>query len=227
MNLYTHYSELYNDAVVKIRSNNYQLDPLIDSDTDRRRGLTFLIRPPEEVKLRMSQMLDELQQAEPEQYYYPSADRHVTVLSVISCYEGFRLDNVNSDEYIRVSREAIEGFGPFPISFRGITASPSCVMICGYFSEASLNCIREKLRKVIKQSGLQQSVDVRYRIQAAHSTVVRFRQPLRSAAHLLALLERYRNFDFGTFRVKAIELVCNDWYQRSAQVQKLAEVPLL
>jgi hypothetical protein len=34
-------------------------------------------------------------------------------------------------------------------------------------------------------------------------------------------LKKYRSFDFGKFKVKNIELVYNDWYQRERSTQQL------
>lgn len=50
MNLIDHYNELYNHAIQKIQSDEYELDALIDSPTDNRFGITLLARPDKNVK---------------------------------------------------------------------------------------------------------------------------------------------------------------------------------
>jgi len=94
------------------------------------------------------------------------------------------------------------------------------------FSTDTLNEIRDDLRTAFKNTDLQQSIDKRYAIQTAHSTVIRFRQALQNKDQLLELLEKYRDFDFGTFEVNRLELVYNDWYQREKFVKKLHEFHL-
>ncbi len=108
----------------------------------------------------------------------------------------------------------------FKIQFKGLTASPSCILIQGFLTN-TLNEIRDELRKTFKNSDLQQSIDKRYNIQTAHATVIRFKSELTDQTALINLIEKYREFDFGTFEIKQIELVYNDWYQREKFVKKL------
>jgi len=84
-----------------------------------------------------------------------------------------------------------------------------------------LNEIRNDLRAVFKNTNLQQSIDKRYAIQTAHSTIIRFRSELENREALINLVQKYRDYDFGTFDVENIELVYNDWYQREKHVRKL------
>lgn len=84
-----------------------------------------------------------------------------------------------------------------------------------------LNEIRDNLRAAFKNSSLEQSLDKRYSIQTAHSTVVRFKNKFEEKDSFLKIIEKYKNFDFGTFNVNNFELVSNDWYQRDEFVRKL------
>ena len=74
MNLQAHYNQLYESAIKKIESNNYQRDFLIDSPDDKRFGITLLVRPSENIKNKIQFFLDDLKQIDPIQYYYPSTD---------------------------------------------------------------------------------------------------------------------------------------------------------
>lgn len=87
----------------------------------------------------------------------------------------------------------------------------------------SLNNLRNTLSEKFKNYTLQQSIDKRYAIQTAHSTVVRFKEKLINKSEFLNIMETYKNHDFGTFKVNKIELVYNDWYQRAKFVEKLSE----
>src|SRR5690606_29085962 len=102
MNLKEHYNTLYKTSVRKISSDNYEIDPLIRADNDARFGISLLIKPPLEIKNEIQKFLHELQTIEPNQYYYPNTDIHITVLSIISCYEGFRLSNIKVSDYVSV-----------------------------------------------------------------------------------------------------------------------------
>ncbi len=74
-----------------------------------------------------------------------------------------------------------------------------------------------------KNSNVEQSLDKRYLIQTAHSTIIRFRKALSQKEKFLELLDNNINYDFGTFKVHKFELVCNDWYQREQYVKKIHE----
>jgi len=222
MNLAEHYNKLYTESITKISTGNYEIDHLIDDQTDKRFGITLLIRPDESTKANIQQFLDKVRAIEPNQYLYQSSDLHITVMSVISCYDGFDLADINSEEYIQLIDKALAKYSTFKIQFRGLTASPSCILVQGFLTE-TLNEIRNDLRFAFKNSDLQQSIDKRYTIQTAHSTIIRFRTELENKNALLELIEKYRDFDFGTFEVNKIELVYNDWYQREQFVKKLHE----
>jgi len=221
MNLKEHYDCLYLDSVEKIKNNHYTLDQLIDSSSDNRFGITVLIRPSIDVKNKIKGFLNELKKNNPNQYYYPNSDIHITVLSIISGFEGFDLKSISVPEYNTLIQKSIENIKDFEIHFQGITASDSAIMIQGFPSNNSLEQIRNNLRVNFKNSDLQKSIDKRYAIQTAHSTAVRFRDKILDKDNLFKTLEQYRTFDFGKFEVKEVELVYNDWYQRNHLVQKL------
>lgn len=221
MNLIRHYTNLYERSSEAILAGNYILDDQIDSATDDRMGITLLIRPDEAVRRNMQVFLGELKAIEPAQYYYPDSDIHVTVMSVISCYSGFDLMQITVQDYVEVIRKSLQGIEDMEVQFQGITASTSAVMIQGFPADETLNDLRDRLRIEFKNSGLQQSIDSRYSLFTAHSTVARFRKPMRAENEFVDLLDQYRQHDFGKCRVENLELVYNDWYQRDIFVKKL------
>tara|TARA_R110002072_G_scaffold140149_4_gene284034 strand:- start:1370 stop:2065 length:696 start_codon:yes stop_codon:yes gene_type:complete len=221
MNLESHYKKLYNESISKISSDNYEIDDLIDSNKDNRFGLTLLIRPSIEIKEKIQKFIKEIKKIEPNQYYYPNSDIHITVMSIISCYDGFDINRIDLAKYIELIEKCIVEKKDINITFRGITASPSGIMIQGFMENNELNDIRDRLRKEFKNSNLEQSLDKRYSIQTAHSTIVRFRTTLSQKRKLLEFLDENNNFDFGTFKVNEFELVYNDWYQREKYVKEI------
>lgn len=215
------YDQLWGNALLHILQKGFDHDPLIDSPSDNRFGITLLIRPSEEVNDAVQRFLSNVKAIEPAHYFYPNPDIHVTVMPIISCYEGFQLRQINPEAYIDLLKGCLKGLPPFSIDFRGVTASPSCVMIKGFPSDNTLEEVRNRLRLAFKDSPLEQSLDKRYPLQTAHSTVIRFKQPVRNQAAVLEQLDDFRDFYFGRFEVKELELVFNDWYQRKEKVQKL------
>ena len=223
MNLDAHYNKLYKESIKKIIEDDYEIDELINSPLDKRFGITLLMRPSDDIKNEIQKFIYELKAVDPNQYYYINSDIHITVMSIISCYEGFQLDHINILEYINIISKSLIEKPNIEIEFRGITASPSCVMIPGFVNNNSLNLIRNNLRENFKNSNLQQSIDKRYSIQTAHTTVIRFQKKLNNKPEFLKKIEAFRNYNFGSFEVKRLELVYNDWYQKEKLVKKLHE----
>lgn len=102
MDLKKHYDTLYKESIEKIATNTYYVDNQIDSPSDHRFGLTLLIRPDGSTKNAIQRFLNELKEIDPDQYYYPDSDIHVTVLSIISCYDSFDLASISIPDYVDV-----------------------------------------------------------------------------------------------------------------------------
>lgn len=226
MNLESHYATLWKQSYTGFREGNFEIDHSIDSSTDRRLGITLLARPDQAVIEELQQLLSRLKAIDPAQYYYPSADMHLTVLSIISCYQDFDLAMIDMNAYKMLVANAVQNCKSFGVTFKGITASPSCIMIQGFPQDDTLLRLRDMLRTQFKASGLQHSIDKRYTIQTAHSTVVRFRTQLKNQKEYLHTLEAYKEHFFGPFIVDELELVCNDWYQRKEKVKILERFAL-
>jgi 2'-5' RNA ligase len=222
MDLTQHYNQLYKKSSEAILAGNYKLDSQLNNESDSRFGITFLVRPSEIIKANIQLFLDELKAVEPHQYYYPDADIHITVMSIISCYDGFTLDKINVHEYIDLIQQSLVHLDTIKIGFRGVTASSSAIMIQGFPTDESLNNFRDKLRENFKKSTLEQSIDSRYTISTAHSTVMRFQEKLENPEQLIQTVEKFRDYNFGEFDVENIELVYNDWYQREKNTIRLA-----
>lgn len=225
MQLKEHYTNMWHYALQRFASNAFEYDSLIDSVKDYRFGVTLVARPPGEVQREAMKMLAELREIEPEQYYYPAVDQHVTVLSIISCYDGFKLSNIRIKDYVDVICNSLTNIHSFPIRFEGITASPACIMIQG-FPGIEIEIIRDNLRENFKHTNLETSIDKRYQIHTAHATVVRFKKALKHPAEFIQRIKKYRDYYFGTTEIQELEFVFNDWYQRHLSEHVLAKFGL-
>jgi 2'-5' RNA ligase len=226
MNLTAHYDSMRQAAVRGLAQREAELDNLIDSPHDHRRGITLLARPPATITARIEEMLADFRRVEPDQYYYPASDIHVTILSIISCYQGFALDLIDSTAYQNAVRSILQSSVPFSIRFAGLTASPGSLIVQGFPMDDGLENLRAATRSFFRSSGLQQSIDQRYSIQTAHSTVMRFRSPLQNPAQLLEKLAEYQHHFIGSFAVDSVELIYNDWYQRARNTVLLEKFSL-
>ncbi|UOQ51145.1 2'-5' RNA ligase family protein [Hymenobacter cellulosivorans] len=227
MNLPDYYAAMRQAAFLQLGQGQAELDPLLHSAaTDTRRGLTLLARPPAAVAAAIEAVLADFRQIEPDQYYYPVSDLHLTVLSIISCYSGFTLDLINPADYQQAVRRIVESAKPFTIRFAGLTASPGAIIVQGFMVDEGLSELRNQVRAFFRHSELQQSIDQRYSIQTAHATVARFTTPLRDPARLMEKIRQYEHCFFGDFEVQDLELVYNDWYQRAGNTVLLEKYSL-
>lgn len=221
MNLNEHYEQLWLNSLLKFKQGIFKTDPLIDATTDLRRGVTLLIRPNDEVKDNIQKFFSELEKIEPTLYYYPISDIHITIMSIISCYDGFTLKNIDIASYSKVIRSSLPSEIKTQIAFKGITASSSCILLKGFPEDDTLNVFRDNLRSNFKDSALETSIDKRYKINTAHATIIRFNKTPINCNAFLSLLEKYRDFDFGSFEIDSYELVYNDWYQKKELTKTL------
>ncbi len=219
------YNNMWDVFQSSILNNMYQLDENIHSAEDSRRGITalaYIDANSLDVSKRISDFLKQIiKPIEPHQYYYPNDEFHVTLLSIISCFTGFQLSDVNSKAYCDVFVEALSETEPLEIEFKGITGSPSCIMIQGFPVGAGIENLRNKLRRAFKLSGLQTSMDTRYTLVTAHSSVIRFCAPIQNPNRLLEICKEYRSYDFGRLVIKDFSLVFNNWYQNLSVTKNL------
>ncbi|TGE10432.1 2'-5' RNA ligase family protein [Hymenobacter fodinae] len=226
MDLQQHYDTMRATAFRQLAQGQAELDLLIESEHDTRRGITLLARPPASIRNRLEELLAEFRSIEPDQYFYPPLDMHLTILSIISCYPGFTLDLIEPAAYQEAMRHILVQVRPFTITFAGLTASAGGIMVQGFLEGTGLEQLRNSVRSFFRSSGLQQSIDQRYSIQTAHSTIMRFKSPLHNPAALLATMQELQQEVIGSFAVDTVELVYNDWYQRAANTVLLETYPL-
>ncbi|KXI30720.1 2'-5' RNA ligase family protein [Paraglaciecola hydrolytica] len=221
------YQDMWQRAWPLISDNQISLDPFLSGKTDTRRGITLLARIKSPVSESIYAFLQQMQQREPEQYYYPLSDLHVTVMSVLSCQPDYQLSAADQAKYVDLIQNIVRKTPAFNIEFKGITLADSGVMVCGYVTDDSLVALRAELRTQVGASNLLHSMDKRYTLITAHSTVARFRSSLQQPGALGAFLQANRNTYFGKLPVTELELVVNDWYQSKANTQLLANINLL
>jgi 2'-5' RNA ligase len=207
------YDRLWSASIEKIRTGNIELDPVLEARTpDRRRGLTVIARPAAAVQQRVAAFLRELRHLEPNQYYYPASEFHLTVLSLFTATVNHAPFLTQTESYVAAVDSALRKVGPFRIEFEGITTSPGAVVIQGFPANGALNDLREILREQLQVRQLAKGLDRRYRLETAHITVARFRVPLCDGKRLAAALERARRRPFGATNIGNLSLVKNDWY---------------
>ncbi|MFS1902619.1 2'-5' RNA ligase family protein [Vibrio lentus] len=221
------YDDMWQRFEFALKRNEYELDPyLSDLENDTRRGITalaYLNQGNRSTINEITRFQKEVRELEPEQYYHPSNELHLTILSVISCLPEFALTEIDVNPYIDVFRSALKNAGKIEIRYQGVSASPNCIVIQGFPTSDTLERLRNELKTQLTEAGVRVTFDSRYKLVTAHSSIIRFKAPLNDAQQLLALCQRYRNHDSGRVVLEDFELVFNNWYQNLDVTKSLAK----
>jgi 2'-5' RNA ligase len=224
--LQIHYATMWNRAFDAVSRRDIDCDTRLAAGRDLRRGLTLIARPSSALQERFESLLDRLALCEPQQYRYPVTDMHVTILPLFTAIENPVSELAQLNEYIDSVRAALDGIEAFDIEFSGITMSRSAVLAQGFPCGPALETLRERLRTKLRDAGLDASLDQRYRLITAHSTLFRFVAPLCHPERFGAQLRSLRHEPLGCMHVNEVELVVNDWYMSSSSLDSIAKVPL-
>jgi 2'-5' RNA ligase len=219
---------MWSAAIKKIRAGKVDLDPVLAARVpDRRRGLTLMTRPSRDARKRVMKFLRELHRLESDQHYYAPTELHLTILSPFTTTVNHQPFFARLKKYISAVDAALRRAGPMRIEFRGVTASPGAILIQGFFADSALNDLRDDLRRELRARGLTRGLDMRYRLETAHMTVMRFRASLRDPKKFTAALARARHHSFGSTTIRNPALVRNDWYMSHQTVETVKRYRLL
>jgi 2'-5' RNA ligase len=224
--LQVHYDIMCDRAFGAVACGDLDYDTHIAAGPDLRRGLTLIARPNRALRTRFDAVLDRLASSEPHQYRYPVSDMHLTILSLFTATENPAPELLRLAEYRAAVSAALEGIETVEIEFAGISLSRSAVLAQGFPRGPTLETLRQRLRVQLRDRGLKASLDQRYRLVTAHTTLFRFVAPLQDAQGFAALLASMRNEPLGSMCVDKVELVINDWYMTTNSVEQLAIIPL-
>lgn len=220
--LYPHYNALWDEHWPSFRRGAVATDPLLARKaSDGRRGLTVIARPDPAVAASIEDMLRTLAALEPQQYYYPQSDFHITVLSLFTATEDYAPRLQHLGEYRDAAAAVLAATPAFTIDTVGITLAAGAVLAQSFPHGSALDTLREGLRAELRSRGLGAGLDERYRLVTAHSTIIRFAAPLSAPEHFTQALAEFRNAPFGSTRVAALELVFNDWYMSRDTLQTI------
>ena len=123
-----HYGKILEDNREKILSGGTGDSFLRNAKEDSRMALVVLIRISPEITRKIGECIGELKEIEPELYYYPKSDLHITVMDILRGEEG-RTVPEDLDRYLECIQKCSEEIGPFEIVFDGLVASDNAVMV--------------------------------------------------------------------------------------------------
>lgn len=221
MQLATLYSDINQQGISAIRNHQEQLDNYLrNPDKDIRRGLTITASLPAHVSRNIMFCLQKLAAIEPNQYFYPPADLHITIIDLIAASSDFSLSTFEEKKYENVVREIVSRIGPIHWYLAGMITSSGALLVKGYYS-AELSTLRNVLRKELPLHDLL--LKERYPTISGHVTVARYTSPIQQADRFLKTLEEFKSINFGQFTTSSLDLVVHDWYNHNSRlISKLA-----
>ncbi len=220
--LYPLYEAMWQEGWSKLQAGQLAYDALaFNKGQDGRRGLSLVARLSPGVVQRIGLFLETLRAIEPEQYYYPATDIHVTVLSLLTAAEHNQEQLAQAGAFIPAVEAALSGVRAFRLETVGVTLTSTAVLAQGFPEADALQPIRERIRATLRTHGLGEGLDRRYHQTAAHHTLMRFSAPLRSAERFAQALNGYRDYPFGTSTITAIDLAIHDWYLSAEELSIL------
>jgi 2'-5' RNA ligase len=100
------------------------------------------------------------------------------------------------------------------------------VLVQGFPKDNALARLRDELRSALRDRGVGENLDRRYKIIAAHLTVMRFSHPKADWKRLIDFLETHRETDFGETRFQSLQLIWNDWCASTGATRTVQEYEL-
>lgn len=221
------YEKLWNEAVFAFERGEQKIDRhLPDKTGDLRCGVTLLLRPSAIVRDAVTDFMSRLARICPGQYFYKPQELHVTALSIISGTELWQREMDRFQKCRPIIGEVLKAQRPFKMKFHGVTASPDSILIQGFPLDDGLAAIRIALREAFARAGFADMLDRRYKVTAAHITIMRFCRPCADMKRLLAFLKEIRQTNFGECEIGKLQLILGDWYGSADRVRMLEEYQL-
>ena len=225
MNIYNKnkLDELYNINIYeknkqKLLSGGIADKFLLNVKNDNRMSLDILIRMTPYISDKIEKCIFELKNIEPDLYYYPNTDFHVTVLDILKAESNRKIPN-NLEEYIECIKKCVSEIKPFKIEFNGLTASDNAIMIKGYY-EYELQKFRESLRKLLREKRLD--FEERYETISCHITIGRILDKINKPIDLIKYIEQDRMF--GIMEINSFELCFHNWYDTKKNILSIIKL---
>jgi 2'-5' RNA ligase len=216
-----HYDQMWIDSKPSILKNDLFLDLHLNNlKSDKRRGLTLVTHLNPDSFGKVSKIMKGLEEIEPEQYYYPLQNIHLTIINITDLSEDFVFDQKQCEIYKKILKKIFYNAQPIKVELKGVTTSKGAVIIQG-FCNNSIKKLRKKIREEFCKEGVGLKED--YLRETAHVTIIRFRKKLHSPLDFVNQIEKSRNISIGMMRIEKARLVLHDWYNRKEKTKIIEE----
>lgn len=208
----SHYLNIYKQNEEKLIQGGIGDKYLQSAENDTRMSLVLLIRIDSSIRQNIVEYLTQIKRIEPNLYFYPESDFHVTVMDILKGMPNRSIPD-NIQNYISCIQKCVNEIKPFEIEFNGLTASDNAVMVKGYY-EKNMKVLRQLLRNELKKERLL--LEERYETFSSHITVIRIPTKLQNPNKFIQYIKSPKLF--GTMTVNSLELVFHNWYDSKKEL---------
>jgi len=133
------YDSIFEEHIQDIINNRIKTDKYLKTESiDNRRGISLII-PISFTNCVYTDLINEYKNIEPDQYYYPEIDLHITVFTFLSARETYINNEDINRQFKSISEYVLQNIRAFNILLDGITFSKEAGFINGYDNNILIN----------------------------------------------------------------------------------------
>lgn len=217
------YENIRDANLARLAAGQVELDgTLAAGRPDTRRGVSLVIGV-RGLTDAYAALVQRFRSVDPQQYYYPENDLHVTVFDFLTARNGYAENAELERAYLDLARDAARETPPFRLRLAGVVFSAAAGLIKGY-DDDQLVALRARIRACMAERGLP--IDERYASRSAHASFARFRNPPLDPARLMETIRASEETGLGELQVDSLELVEHDWYNAAASRRAIGDLAL-
>jgi len=194
--------------------------------TDRRCGVNLACRPPNDVATAVRFVQKILSQFEPDQYYYPPSDLHLTLVEI--CHSRSLEETSNLADSIRTKLRDVVASLPAPRLMSPMLGFDARACAVNFFpADGTLRSVRQSIREQLVK--LRVAIDSRYEPQSAHLTIMRYIAPLHTEPRRwVKMLREVKLASDITWSLSSVWLTWGaNWYGMRSRISEYGPCSLL
>ncbi len=210
-----HYRELQKQQMDELETHKCSSDfpasivaPVEDYANDQRKYLTIVAHPTKKLISKITnEFVRDLKKADPSQYYCEPDSLHFTILSIKLFEDGGNFSPEIIAEIIKVTNAVFSSHHPFIFKMQGSLALPTSIGVRCY-SSIKLRKLVCDLKSALNKIGITSDKKLySENVLFGNITLCRFKPEYHPTDELFAVVEKYRNFEFGNMKLLKTKLV--------------------
>lgn len=225
------YTEMRERNTKAMLDGNVKPDVILNNQEDPRRGIGLFAFGKFVLNKQFTQVLREAGSLFSNQVVYSLDPEVASTQALLHCtiFQFFGVESIDPrfqpevlKQYDEVLSDVLSQVPPFTVTYAGIIAVPSGLLMYGYPS-ININSMRDEIRAKLDERHILYKEP--YKSDIVHSTLMRLRNPV-APTELLNFAKKYGDTDLGTLRVTDVALCYASWRMRPNEVKNVHEYQL-